>query len=212
MSTKLTEFAELLKAAKRSTKQKEEVIVPTHQPVEENVVEEHLEPFEDVLEETVISNLPERITSPVQPQEPIIQPQIEKPNLFMQQMQKEIQLLRKMVEESAHRQSIYQPTYSGGGADSTADIHRPSKSITTSYTPTTRDWYIGVGNRDEIITITLPTAIKNGREYVIKDEVGIAQLVPIRIVGTIDTDPEGIELRINYGSVTLFYHNGWRII
>lgn len=210
--SKLNELAELLKSAKRSTIQKQQQVDVSVPVVEETVSKELPDPFQELLEAETISNLPEPKPVVVAPaQEPVLVQ--DKPNLFMQQMQKEMQLLRKMIEESQHRQSaIYQPSYSGGGADSMTNIDRPIRNVVANYTPTTRDWYIGVGQRNEIITITLPTAIKNGREYVIKDEAGIAQLVPIRIVGTIDTDPEGIEIRINYGSVTLLYNNGWRII
>ena len=208
--SKLNELAELLKSAKRSTTQKQESVDIRVPVVEETVSNELPDTFQELLEAETISNLP--TPKPAVVQEPAMAVAQEKPNLFMQQMQKEMQMLRKMIEESQHRQSIYQPTYSGGGADSMTNIDRPIRNIVANYTPTTRDWYIGVGQRNEIITITLPTAIKNGREYVIKDEAGIAQLVPIRIVGTIDTDSEGIELRINYGSVTLLYNNGWRII
>lgn len=208
--SKLNELAELLKSAKRSTTQKQESVDIRVPVVEETVSNELPDTFQELLEAETISNLP--TPKPAVVQEPAMAVAQEKPNLFMQQMQKEMQMLRKMIEESQHRQSIYQPTYSGGGADSMTNIDRPIRNVVSNYTPTTRDWYIGVGQRNEIITITLPIAIKNGREYVIKDEAGIAQLVPIRIVGTIDTDPEGIELRINYGSVTLLYNNGWRII
>jgi len=208
-SSKLSELAELLKSAKRSTTQKQELVDVSVPVVEETVSKELPDTFQELVEAETISNLPESTATAAPIKEPVV---AEKPNMFVQQMQKEMQLLRRMIEESNHRQSIYQPTYSGGGADSTTNIDRPAKTITANYTPTTRDWYIGVGQRNEIITITLPTAITNGREYVIKDEVGIAELVPIRVIGLIDTDPEGIEIQINFASVTLFYHNGWRII
>jgi len=208
-SSKLSELAELLKSAKRSTTQKQELVDVSVPVVEETVSNELPDTFQELVEAETISNLPESTATAAPIKEPVV---AEKPNMFVQQMQKEMQLLRRMIEESNHRQSIYQPTYSGGGADSTTNIDRPAKTITANYTPTTRDWYIGVGQRNEIITITLPTAITNGREYVIKDEVGIAELVPIRVIGLIDTDPEGIEIQINFASVTLFYHNGWRII
>ena len=210
-SSKLSELAELLKSAKRSTTQKQELVDVSVPVVEETVSNELPDTFQELVEAETISNLPEPTPVVVPVKEPIAVV-AEKPNVFFQQMQKEMQLLRRMIEESNHRQSIYQPSYSGGGADSMTNIDRPAKTITANYTPTTRDWYIGVGQRDQIITITLPTAITNGREYVIKDEVGIAELVPIRVIGLIDTDPEGIEIQINFASVTLFYHNGWRII
>lgn len=208
--SKLNELAELLKSAKRSTTQKQDSVDISVPVVEETVSNELPDTFQELLEAETISNLP--TPKPAVVQEPVMTVAQEKPNLFMHQMQKEMQMLRKMFEDSQRRQSIYQPSYSGGGADSMTNIDRPIRNVVANYTPTTRDWYIGVGQRNEIITITLPTAIKNGREYVIKDEAGIAQLVPIRIVGTIDTDSDGIELRINYGSVTLLYNNGWRII
>lgn len=187
--SKLNELAELLKSAKKVS-----------YPVAEQIAQE--------IVPGIVEQKPLPVVEAVQVPVPVEQ----KPNIFITQLQKEIQLLKKMVEDGSRRQQAYQPTYSGGGADSTADINRPIKNVTANYTPTTRDWYIGVGNRNEIITITLPTAIKNGREYVIKDEAGIAELVPIRILGLIDNDAEGIELRINNGSVTLIYNNGWRII
>lgn len=192
--SKLSELAELLKSAKKST---------IKQEIVEDVPVEHVS-LPAVIEEQqveVVAPIPEPSKQQPAPSSTIVT-----------QLQKDIQNLKKMIEDAVRRQTAYQPTYSGGGADSTADINRPTRVVTSDYTPTTRDWYIGVGDRNEIITITLPTAIKNGREYVIKDETGIAQLVPIRIIGNIDNDPEGIEVRINFASVTLLYNNGWRII
>lgn len=191
--SKLNELAELLKSAKKSTGT---IAVEPVPAVQEQAIPEP------------VSQEPESVVEAVQQPTTVEQ----KPNLFITQLQKEIQLLKKMIEDTSRRQHAFQPSYGGGGADSTADIVRPIRVVTDDFTPTTRDWYIGVGDRNEIITITLPTAIKNGREYVIKDEAGIAELVPIRIVGVIENDPEGVELRINNGSVTLLYNNGWRII
>ena len=196
--SKLSELAELLKSAKKSTIKQEIVEDASVEDVVEDV------PLPAVIEEQqveVVTHIPEPIK-----QQPVPSPTI------VTQLQKDIQNLKKMIEDTVRRQTAYQPTYSGGGSDNTADINRPIRVVTSNYAPTTRDWYIGVGDRNEIITITLPTAIKNGREYVIKDEAGIAQLVPIRIIGNIDNDPEGIEIRINFASVTLLYNNGWRII
>lgn len=191
--SKLSELAELLKSAKKST-------------IKQEIVEDA--PVEDVSLPAVIEEQQVEVVSHIP--EPIKQQPA--PSTIVKQLQKDIQNLKKMIEDAVRRQTAYQPTYSGGGADSTADINRPIRVVTSNYAPTTRDWYIGVGDRNEIITITLPTAIKNGREYVIKDEAGIAQIVPIRIIGNIDNDPEGIEVRINFASVTLLYNNGWRII
>jgi hypothetical protein len=83
--------------------------------------------------------------------------------------------------------------------------------VSTNYLATVDDYYIGV-NSENSITITLPNAPVNGTEYIIKDESGHAQLTPIVILGNIDNDPGGVELRVNNGSVTVIYRNGWRII
>lgn len=124
-------------------------------------------------------------------------------------LQQELFQLKKNIVDISRR-SMY--SSSGGGADSLTDITRPTKTIKTSYTLTTRDWYIGVSNHIEKVLLTLPSAIHNGREYVIKDESGYASIIPIQIVGTIDNDPSGLEIRLNNASVTLLYNNGWRLI
>ena len=123
---------------------------------------------------------------------------------------KELALIKKALEQTNKRLSE-NATYSGGGVDSINQLRRPTKTIVSNYTPTYRDWYAGVGMRNEIITITLPIA-ENGQEFVIKDEAGIAENVPILVSGNIENDPTGLEMRLNYGSVTLLYNNGWRII
>jgi dUTPase len=189
---KLKEFASLLKAAKAP----KQAVVEDLPPVASEIT------VEPVVEAVPIQ-LPVTFEQPLAPQ----------PRTFiLDQLQRDMQFLKKAFEET-RRQPVYQPSYSGGGADNLSNIDRSTKTVTSDYTPTTRDWYIGVDSAtDSIVTITLPTAIQNGREYVIKDQSGHAQLTPIRIIGTIDGDPDGAEIRINNGSITLLYHNGWRII
>lgn len=190
--TKLTELAELLKSAKKpkpveeQTKVVEQVELPPKQPEPE----------------------PEHI------QQPTVAPKtVEQVHpTMLDMMQKEINLMKKMISES--KQATIKPMYGysgGGGSGSVSDIDRPTRTVTTDYSLTTRDWYVGV-NHTVPVSMYLPTAIKNGREYVIKDETGYANLVPIRIVGIIDNNPDGIELRVANASVTLLYNNGWRII
>lgn len=168
----------------------------------------------DVVQETVVD--PESIPvveaiAPVTISEPVPEkPQPDVSQLHLKMLQADFQNLKKIVEQSANH-AKYIPTWSGGGADSMTNIDRPVKTISSNYTPTTRDWYIGVSHA-EIVTITLPTTIQNGREYVIKDESGYAHLVPIRIAGTIDGNVDGVELKIPHGSITVLYNNGWRII
>ena len=92
-----------------------------------------------------------------------------------------------------------------------SNLGRPTLLVTTDYAPNGDDFYIGV-HSENIVTITLPDAVVNGKEYIIKDESGHAQSTPIKLVGTIDGDVNGVELRVNNGSISLIYRNGWRII
>ena len=101
---------------------------------------------------------------------------------------------------------------SGGGAGSIVSIDMPVRTITASTTISRYDYYIGVNSNNQV-TINLPTSgVYPGRTIIIKDEAGNAQNVPIKISGTVDNDPEGAELRINNGSLTLIYNKGWRVI
>lgn len=118
----------------------------------------------------------------------------------------------KYLEEWLQKIAVAGPA--GGGAGEIYNLDMPTMLVTGDYTIGRKDYYIGV-NADVKTYITLPTSgvnLKNGREVVIKDESGHAQLTPIKIIGTIDNDPNGAEIRINNGSVTLLYRDGWRII
>lgn len=103
----------------------------------------------------------------------------------------------------------------GGGAGEIYNLDMPTRVVTGDYLIGRKDYYVGV-NADVKTYITLPTPgknLKDGRVVVIKDESGHAQLTPIKIVGTVDNDPNGAEIRINNGAVQLLYRNGsWRII
>lgn len=103
----------------------------------------------------------------------------------------------------------------GGGAAQIYNLDIPVKTVTGDYTIGRRDYYVGV-NAAVKTYITLPSTgsnLKDGRVIVIKDESGHAQLTPIKLVGTIDGDPNGAEIRINNGAVQLVWRtDGWRII
>lgn len=118
----------------------------------------------------------------------------------------------KFLEQAIGRIAATGP---GSGAAEIYNLDLPTKTVTGDYTIGRKDYYIGVNNSVKTY-ITLPTSgsnVKNGRVVVIKDESGHAQLTPIKIVGTIDNDPNGAEIRINNGAVQLLYSDGqWRII
>lgn len=120
----------------------------------------------------------------------------------------EIKYLREWISRIA-------ATGPGGGAAQIYNLDIPAKSVTADYTIGRKDYYIGVSSTVKTY-ITLPAVgsnVKEGRVVVVKDESGHAQLTPIKIIGTIDNDVNGAEIRINNGAVQLVYHNGsWRII
>jgi hypothetical protein len=141
-----------------------------------------------------------RESTVVNPEPVLAQPQ--------KDLEREVRYLKEWVSRIA-------ATGPGGGAAQIYNLDIPAKSVTGDYTIGRKDYYIGVSSTVKTY-ITLPAIgsnVKEGRVVVIKDESGHAQLTPIAIVGTIDNDPNGAEIRINNGAVQLVYHNnGWRII
>lgn len=123
-------------------------------------------------------------------------------------VQKRIELL----EQWLYKVSAEGP---GGGAGEIYNLDMPTRQVTGNYTIQRKDYYVGV-NANVKSYITLPSTganVKDGRIVIIKDESGHAQLTPIKIVGNIDNDPNGAEIRINNGAIQLLYRNGsWRVV
>jgi hypothetical protein len=116
----------------------------------------------------------------------------------------------KFLEDWISKVSLAGP---GGGAGDILNLDIPTKVVTGDYTVTRYDYYVGVNCTSKAnITLPSPSTIKNGREVIIKDESGRAQLNPIKVLGTVDNDTGGFEIRINNGAVQLVYRDGWRII
>jgi len=170
---------------------------PTEQPSEPNP-----QPVQTPIAESIAHKVARVITESgvVAPDPVLAQPQ--------KDLEREIKYLREWVSRIA-------ATGPGGGAAEIYNLDIPARSVTTDYTIGRKDYYIGVSSTVKTY-ITLPSIgsnVKEGRVVVIKDESGHAQLTPIKIVGTVDNDVNGAEIRINNGAVQLVYHNGcWRII
>lgn len=170
---------------------------PTEQPSEP-----HPQPVQTPIAESIAHKVARVIAESgvVAPEPVLAQPQ--------KDVLQEIKYLREWVSRIA-------ATGPGGGAAQIYNLDIPAKSVTGDYTIGRKDYYIGVSSTVKTY-ITLPAIgsnVKEGRVVVIKDESGHAQLTPIAIVGNIDNDPNGAEIRINNGAVQLVYHNnGWRII
>jgi len=101
---------------------------------------------------------------------------------------------------------------SGGGAGSIAFLDHETKLINfPSYNITTKDFYLGV-NYAGNVSLTLPSIVKNGRIYVIKDESGNCAFNPITVIGNVDNDAGGFILAQNNGGIQIIYRDGWRIV
>jgi hypothetical protein len=107
----------------------------------------------------------------------------------------------------------------GGGETNLAWMDLPLTTVTTSsYQIKPSDYYIGV-NYEGAVTITLPLNMKDGKVFVIKDELGEASRGTNRYITIIPSGNDTIDgqnraiLAYDYGSLTFVYKNNiWRII
>jgi hypothetical protein len=109
-------------------------------------------------------------------------------------------------------------TLGGGGETNLAYMDMPIAYITSSsYTINPQDYYIGV-NYAGAVTITLPTPRKNGKVYIVKDELGEASKGTNRYITILPSGSDLIDgrdraiLAYDYGSLTFVYRNGWRVV
>lgn len=110
-------------------------------------------------------------------------------------------------------------TLGGGGETNLAYMDVPVTSVTTSsYTITYQDYYIGV-NYSGAVTITLPKVDRDGKIFVVKDELGEASKGTNRYITILPTGQDLIDgrdrviLAYDYGSLTFIWKdNSWRVI
>jgi len=109
-------------------------------------------------------------------------------------------------------------TLGGGGETNLAYMDMPLTYVTSpTYTIKPQDYYIGV-NYAGAVTITLPTPKKNGKTYIIKDELGQASQGTNRYITILPSGSDLIDeknraiLAYDFGSLTFVYRNGWRIV
>lgn len=87
----------------------------------------------------------------------------------------------------------------------------------SSYTITENDYYIGV-NYAGAVTITLPTGAVEGTTYIVKDELGEASKGTNRYITILPSGSDEIDgrnraiLAYDFGSLTFFYRDGWRVV
>jgi len=109
-------------------------------------------------------------------------------------------------------------TLGGGGETNLAYMDMPLTYITSSaYTIKPQDYYIGI-NYAGAVTITLPTPRKEGKTYIVKDELGQASQGPNRYITILPSGSDLIDgedraiLAFDFGSLTFVYRNGWRVV
>lgn len=110
-------------------------------------------------------------------------------------------------------------TLGGGGETNLTYMDVPITSVTTSsYTIKPQDYYIGV-NYSGAVTITLPKADRQGKIFVVKDELGEASKGTNRHITILPTGSDLIDgrdkaiLAYDYGSLTFIWKgNSWRVI
>lgn len=133
------------------------------------------------------------------------QPDAELPNRALNDVRKKI----KYLEDWIAKISLTGP---GGGAGDVINLDHPVKLVTTNYTFTRRDYYIGV-NATSPVTITIPDSIGfPGRKIIIKDESGNCSSNPITVDCNVDNDPGGFILAQDNGGIQMIYREGWRIV
>jgi len=110
-------------------------------------------------------------------------------------------------------------TIGGGGETNLTYMDVPITSVTTSsYTIRPQDYYIGV-NYAGAVTITLPRADREGKVFVVKDELGEASKGTNRYITVLPTGSDLIDSRdrvilaYDYGSLTFIWKdNSWRVV
>ena len=110
-------------------------------------------------------------------------------------------------------------TLGGGGESNLTYMDVPITSVTTSsYTTKPQDYYIGV-NYAGAVTITLPRADREGKIFIVKDELGEASKGTNRYITILPSGTDLIDgrdraiLAFDYGSLTFIWKgNSWRVI
>ena len=110
-------------------------------------------------------------------------------------------------------------TLGGGGETNLTYMDVPITSVvTSSYMINPQDYYIGV-NYGGAVTITLPKADREGKIFIVKDELGEASKGTNRYITILPTGSDLIDgrssaiLAYDYGSLTFIWKsNSWRVI
>jgi len=205
-----TLFLSKLEESKKEIKKKkiqEQVIKNSLDKVLEEYKEELEEPKEELMEKS-LGLLAE--PSDVKQQNDPLTP-LDQKFATLDDLQKHYKLFLSRIQQQLS-------TLGGGGETNLAYMDMPLKYVTTSsYIITPQDYYIGV-NYAGAVTLTLPTPRKDGKAYIVKDELGQASKGVNRYITILPSGSDTIDGRdraiiaYDYGSLTFVYRNGWRIV
>lgn len=110
-------------------------------------------------------------------------------------------------------------TLGGGGESNLTYMDVPVTYVTSStYSVVPQDYYIGV-NYAGAVTITLPYADREGKTFIVKDELGEASKGTNRYITVLPSGSDLIDgrdraiLAYDYGSLTFIWRgNSWRVV
>lgn len=178
------------------------------EPKKKNILPEKVELNEDTLDEKSLGLLSE--PSEIKQQKDPITP-LNQNFATLDDLQKHYNLFLNRIQQQLS-------TLGGGGETNLAFMDMPLTYVTSStYTITPRDYYIGV-NYAGAVTIILPSPRKNGKVYIVKDELGEASKGTNRYITILPSGSDLIDgrdraiLAFDYGSLTFVYRNGWRVV
>jgi hypothetical protein len=163
----------------------------------------------EVITETSLGLLSEPSTS--KQQEDPLTP-IDQNFVTLEQLNKHYTLFLNRIQQQLS-------TLGGGGETNLTYMDVPVTSVTTStYNIRPQDYYIGV-NYAGAVTITLPKADREGKIFVVKDELGDASKGTNRYIIILPTGSDLIDnrdraiLAYDYGSLTFIWkNNSWRVV
>jgi hypothetical protein len=222
----LLDFFKVIKTAKKENKEKIESLIG------DSFFEEFVKPLkEETKEETKVEIKEEILVEEVKKEETLVEKSLgllSEPSNVKQQkdpltpldqkfatlddLQKHYKLFLDRIQQQLS-------TLGGGGETNLTYMDVPITSVTTSsYTIKLQDYYIGV-NYAGAVTITLPKADREGKIFVVKDELGEASKGTNRYITILPTGSDLIDgrdraiLAFDYGSLTFIWKsNSWRVI
>ena len=228
INSELIEFFKAVKSEKKEKKQKidslignsffEDFVKPLSEEIKSKNSEVITEEVEDVKEEPVKeTTLIEKSLGLLS--EPSNTKQQNDPLTPLDQNFVTFDQLQKHYKTFVERIQQQLSTLGGGGETNLTYMDVPITSVTSSsYTIRPQDYYIGV-NYAGAVTITLPKADREGKIFVVKDELGEASKGTNRHITILPTGTDLIDgrnraiLAFNYGSLTFIWKgNSWRVV